>query len=295
MNIATTVHSAAPHGRVARSLSRVSHVTPTPPSPPNALSLRARRRLLSFLAPGVIAFVAYSSAFAADSCDDLIKKGDVFYNKLQPTEALKFYLPAEELDPNNVPLLVRIARQYRHLQTECGRKEDKAKWAGMAVNYANRAVKIAPEDPEAQLAVAISYGKLLPFESIGDQLKCSRTIKSAAEKCIQLDPKADLPWQVLGRYNFNYADISPVRRALGNMTYGNIPTTTFQDAAHCFEKAIQLNPNRLMHYIELGCTYAKMNRPADAKKMINKGLSMPDTEKDDPEVKQKGREVLKTL
>jgi len=29
--------------------------------------------------------------------------------------------------------------------------------------------------------------------------------------------------------------------------------------------------------------------------MIRKGLSLPDTEKDDPEMKQVGREVLKTL
>jgi tetratricopeptide (TPR) repeat protein len=254
-----------------------------------------RRTLVSLLAPAVLALLVSGFALAAEPADELIKKGDVFYSKLQPTEALKYYLPAEELDPANVPLLVRIARQYRHLQTECCRKEDKAKWAGMAVSYANRAVKLAPEDPEAQLAVAVSYGKLLPFESIKEQLTCSKTIKAAAEKCIQLDPRGDLPWQVLGRYYFNYADISPVKRALGNMRYGNIPTATFEEAAKCFEKAIELNPNRLMHFIELGCTYAKMNRTAEAKKMITKGLAMTETEKDDPEVKQKGREVLKSL
>jgi len=40
---------------------------------------------------------------------------------------------------------------------------------------------------------------------------------------------------------------------------------------------------------------ATMNRTAEAKKMITKGLAMADTEKDDPDVKQKGREVLKSL
>jgi tetratricopeptide (TPR) repeat protein len=70
---------------------------------------------------------------------------------------------------------------------------------------------------------------------------------------------------------------------------------TFEDAARCFEKAIALNPNRLMHYIELGRTYAKMNRADEARKLIAKGISMPNTEKDDPETKQLGREILKTL
>jgi hypothetical protein len=34
---------------------------------------------------------------------------------LKASEALDFYLAAEKLDPKNASLLVRIARQYRHL------------------------------------------------------------------------------------------------------------------------------------------------------------------------------------
>ncbi len=254
-----------------------------------------RPTLASLLLPPVLSLLFSAAAFADEPADALIKKGDVFYNRLQPSEALKFYLPAEKLEPENVPLLVRIARQYRHLQCECSDKDQKAKWAGVAVTYADRAVKLAPNDPDAQLSVAVSYGKLLPFQSTQQQLNCSRTIKAAAEKTIELDPQGDLAWQVLGRYYYGYADVSAVRRALGTLRYGKIPTAKFEDAAKCFEKAIELNPNRLMHYIELGRTYAKMNRTSEARKMITKGLSLPNTEKDDPEVKQMGREVLKSL
>ena len=63
----------------------------------------------------------------------------------------------------------------------------------------------------------------------------------------------------------------------------------------CFEKAIALNPNRLMHCIELGHTYARMGRDADAREFIVKGLAMPETEKDDPETKNLGRQILKKL
>jgi hypothetical protein len=63
----------------------------------------------------------------------------------------------------------------------------------------------------------------------------------------------------------------------------------------CFEKAIALNPNRLMHCIEIGRTYALMDRDADARKFITKGLAMPETEKDDPETKNLGRQILKQL
>ena len=50
-----------------------------------------------------------------------------------------------------------------------------------------------------------------------------------------------------------------------------------------------------MHYIELGRTYAEMGRDEDARKFIIKGLAMPETEKDDPQTKELGRQILKKL
>src|SRR5687768_13405590 len=84
---------------------------------------------------------------------ELIQKGDVFYDQLQPAEALKFYLPAEKLDSNNVRLLVRISRQYRHLMSDAANATENEQLGKTAVDYARRAVALAPEDSEAQLAL----------------------------------------------------------------------------------------------------------------------------------------------
>ena len=83
-----------------------------------------RFALIPLLFSTALACFVSSTSFAGEACESLIKKGDVHYARLQPTEALKYYLPAEQLEPNNVPLLVRIARQYRHLHSECSRKEE---------------------------------------------------------------------------------------------------------------------------------------------------------------------------
>jgi Flp pilus assembly protein TadD len=99
----------------------------------------------------------------------------------------------------------------------------------------------------------------------------------------------------LGRWYLALADVGTVKRALAQVVYGKLPAAKYEDAARCFEKAIALNPNRLMHYIELGRTYAQMGRDVDARKLITKGLTMPETEKDDPETKNLGRQILKKL
>ena len=246
-----------------------------------------------FLAALALAFA--STGAGAESAGELIQRGDVFYDKLQAAEALKFYLPAEKLDSNNVRLLVRIARQYRHLMSDATNASEKKPLGVTAVNYAQRAVALAPNDPETQLALAISYGKLLPFEATEQQIANSRLIKIAADKAITLNPSNDLAWHVLGRWYLALADVGTGKRALARVAYGKLPPAKYEDAVRCFEKAIILNTNRLMHYIELGRTYAQMGRKADARKFITKGLAMSETEKDDPESKKLGRQILKEI
>jgi tetratricopeptide (TPR) repeat protein len=231
----------------------------------------------------------------AQPAQELIQQGDVFYDKLQAAEALEFYLPAEKLDPHNVRLLVRIAREYRHLMSDATNARDKLEFGNMALNHAQRAAALAPNDPQTQLALAISYGKMLPMEETRQQIATSRQIKIAVDKVIALDPNNDLAWHVLGRWYLALAEVGGVKRALARVTYGKLPPAKYEDAERCFKKAIELNPNRLMHSIELGRTYAEMGRDADARTLITKGLGMAETEKDDPETKNLGRQTLKKL
>ena len=55
---------------------------------------------------------------------------------------------------------------------------------------------------------------------------------------------------------------------------------------------MQLNPNRLMHYIALGKVYVEMGKKEEGCRLIEKGLAMQNTEKDDPQTKQEGEEIL---
>lgn len=235
------------------------------------------------------------AALHSESADELITKGDVYYARLQAADALKYYLPAEKLEPDNVHLLVRISREYRHLMSEATQPQDKLSLGSTAVGYANRAVALQPNDSEAQLAVAISYGKLEPFEGNRAKFEASRIIKRAADKAIKLNPSSDLAWHVLGRWHVALADVNAFERAMAQIAFGKLPDSTYEEAARCFEKAIELNPNRLMHYIELGRVYAHMGRTDDARNLISRGLAMRETEKDDPETKRQGEELLAKL
>jgi tetratricopeptide (TPR) repeat protein len=231
----------------------------------------------------------------AQGTDELIAKGDVYDATFEANRALNFYLQAAKLDPDNVPLLLRIARQYRYLLSAAKSSDEKLKYGNTALGYGLRAAKLAPHNSEAQLSPAITYGKMLPFQSSKVQVEVTPLIKAAADKAIRLDPRNDTAWHVLGRWHQVLANIGALKRALGGLIYGKLPVTTNEAAIKCFNQAIAINPRRLRHYIELGRTYADMGSNTEARRYIEKGLAMPDKEHDDPEVKAKGRETLSKL
>jgi tetratricopeptide (TPR) repeat protein len=248
------------------------------------------------LAVVIALILALGGGFAeAQSVDELVKKGAVFDQRFEADEALKYYLAAEKLDPNNARTLVAIARQYRYLMADATAKEDKLRIGRIALGYSQRAAALGPNDAEAQLAPAITYGKMLPFLGSKEQVDASPRIKKSVDAALRLDSRNDTAWHILGRWHRVLADVTGLKRVLAGAIYGSLPKGSNEEAEKALEKAIALNPNRLMHYIELGRVYAQMGRKDDARKFINQGLKMPNQEKDDPETKARGREALEKL
>ncbi|MFN0054937.1 MAG: hypothetical protein ACKV0T_22430 [Planctomycetales bacterium] len=234
-------------------------------------------------------------AGGAQSVSALMAKGDIADAAFRPGEALESYLPAEKLDPKNVPLLLRIARQYRHLMSDTGNAQEQLRLGGIALNYGEKSAMLAPMNSEAQLCQAITYGKMLPFQGKKEQVAATPRIKGAVDRALKLDPRNDSAWHVLGRWHQSLANVGGLKRKVGELIYGTLPAGTNAQSIACFENAIKINPRRLRHYIEEGRTYVQMGDHVNARRLLKKGLAMPNTEKDDPETKLRGREALAQL
>ena len=227
--------------------------------------------------------------------DELVKNGDVHDARFEFDKALEFYLPAEKLQPENTRLLVRISRQYALRMNDLPNKEDKVASCRKGLAYAERAVASSPDDCDSNLCVAICLGKMTPYLGARESVEASRRIKIAAEKAVKLDPKNDLAWQLLGRWHQELANIGMTTRALAKIIYGGLPAASNEEAVKCFQKAIALNPKRLVHVVELGRTYAMMGQNENARKYLKMGLAMQETDKDDPETKARARASLAAI
>ena len=146
------------------------------------------------------------------------------------------------------------------------RHAEKLRLGGIALDYAQKAAALAPANAEAQL-VAISYGKMLLLHGHQVSIPGFPRNKAYAEKAIQLDPDNDLAWHVLGRWHRTLSDVNMLKRTVASFMYGQLPKTTTEKAVSCFEKALEINPRRLMHYVELGRAYAQMGKTEEARRL----------------------------
>ncbi len=239
-----------------------------------------------------VLLLAASAAAWAQTAQELIQQGDILDRRFEADKALSIYQQAEQIDPKSADLQVRIARQYRHLMTDTSSKSRKLEYGRRAVEHSRLAASLAPRDPSAQIDLAITYGKMLPLLGGGDRVAASREIKRSVDRTLALDKRNDTAWHILGRWQAGLAEITGIKRSVAQLAYGDLPSPTLEDAATSLERAYSLDKARLMHPIELGLVYLKLDRTSEGRKLIEKGLRMPDREKDDSARKSAAREAL---
>jgi tetratricopeptide (TPR) repeat protein len=242
----------------------------------------------------ILALIAVP-AFAADDFATLMAKGDALDAQLKTKDALAIYLEAEKLQPNNADLLHRIAKQYGESQLDTTDKAERKRLGLVSLEYSKRAVAAGPNNATAHLALAVSYGRVAPYLDNKTKIAYSKLVKQHVDKSLALDPKNDLAWHVLGAWNYELANLNPVLRAIAQLIYGTLPVASNDEAAKAFKKAIELNPKRVANYVELGRTLVELGKKDEAKSALEKGLGLPNKQRDDPDAKDRARAALKKL
>jgi predicted Zn-dependent protease len=164
-----------------------------------------------------------------------------------------------------------------------------------ALAEAQKAVAADPQSSAARLALAVAYGRVAKDEAPKRQIELSKLIKEEAEEAVRLDPRNDVAWHVLARWNFEMASVNPFLRGLAQVIYGKFPDASTARAEECFRKAIAAGPPRVMHHVEYGLMLVELNRKNDARKQLEIGLSLPAKDQEDEETQQRASQALDRL
>jgi tetratricopeptide (TPR) repeat protein len=224
-----------------------------------------------------------------------LRGGDAAYSKFDNHSALTNYRRAVELDSSNYEALWKLARAYVDVGMTLPQKEQPQNYA-LGEKLARRCVTLYPDSADGHFFLAVALGRVALYEGGKRKIKISKEVKAEAERALQADPKHDGAMHVLGRWNYELADLNFIERTVAKIVFGGLPTgASHEQSAKYFEQAINLSPEKPVHHYELARALLKLNRDTEARQHLKQCIALPEVFWDDSQHKLAARKLLETL
>jgi regulator of microtubule dynamics protein 3 len=229
-----------------------------------------------------------------------IAEGDAAYAKFDDAMALEHYQAALKLEPANYEALYKASRAMVDIAdvipaTDKDVKERQQKLYTDATALARQAVAANPNDTWGHFQLAASNGKRLLMLGKKEQINASKEVRAEIDKALELDPANHLAWHALGRWHRRMDEIGGAKRFFGSIIYGSIPKGSFAESEKALRKAIELHPEYVNHYLELGRTLLALDKDDEAAQAFQKAIDLPKTTSKDDVLKAEAKAELAKL
>jgi Tfp pilus assembly protein PilF len=143
----------------------------------------------------------------------------------------------------------------------------------------------------------VALGRQALREGPRTRLALSKEIKAETDLALQHDPNVGRAWHVLAMWNVKISGLNGFERMMANSVLGGVPKgASKENAEQAFQKAIALEPDYVNHRLEYGRFLKEMKRPDDARRELEKAVSLPATSSVlDPRFQAEARELLEKL
>ena len=216
------------------------------------------------------------------------KKGDV-------TAAAKFYSAVEQLEHGNSSNLCALTKYFCDLMRLTSSAATQKMLAENALSCSQAAIQADPRNATAHICAAICYAKNFPYADNATKVLYSRSLKAEAEKAIALDPKQDVAYYLLGRWNYGVANMNLFYKGLVKLAYGGLPVASNAEAVRDFKQAIRLEPGRIINHAELAKVYRATGQKDLARQELETSARLKPLDPDDAEAQVEAAKELSAL
>jgi tetratricopeptide (TPR) repeat protein len=246
-----------------------------------------------------ILFLLLPALLLAQSAADLIKEGDELAAKFENQKALEKYLEADKVSPSNWEVCWRVSRTYvdiaEHMPSSNSKEEEaQLELYEKAFNYADKAVKLAPDKTITNLRRAISNGRIALFKGVFSAAGIVNDVKKDVDRAIQLNnggtENLATAHYILGRTHAKLSEKSSVFRWPLGLSWGDI-----DDAIKNYQRAIQLRPTFIMYHLDLARAYVAEDEYQKAREHLNKIPTLPIQDEDDQKFIAESKQLLQEI
>jgi tetratricopeptide (TPR) repeat protein len=166
-----------------------------------------------------------------------------------------------------------------------------------AERLARRAVAADSMGADGHFALAAAVGRASLTMGKKERIRRARVIRDQAMRAIELNPRHDGAYHILGRWNAEIMRLSGLSRFLAKRLLGAgiFGEASWEAAVSNMERAAALDPGRLYHRLELAEIYVDRKRYDDARTELATLAALPDREIMDSVYRREGAELAKEI
>jgi tetratricopeptide (TPR) repeat protein len=236
----------------------------------------------------------------AQSVGDHISMGVAANDAHDPGTALEHFRAALDADSLNYEANWRAAMtllDLTELLPDSLRRARRDSLYALAERYATRSVARDSLGADGHFALAAAIGTASVLLDKEARIRRAAIIRREVLKTIALNPRHDGAYHILGRWNAEIMRLSGLSRffARNFLGAGVFKQASWKKAIAYMEKAVELDPGRIQHHLELARIYADRKRAVDAAAQLHLVESLPAREIMDTILKRQGVELRRKL
>ena len=226
-----------------------------------------------------------------------MRMGDSLHASFKPDEALRHYSAAIGADSSNYEALWKAARSEVDL-AEAERDEARRnRYSRDAESLARRAIKVNAQDAEAHFNLARALGRRALSVGVRDRVKFATEVRAEALEALRLNADHPGALHVLGVWNAEVMRLNGFSRfiaknVLGGKVFGE---ASWDLAVKYMERAVAVDPDRIVHRLDLGKIYEDRGDKAKARAQFELVVSGHRVDFNDPAYKREAEAELAKL
>jgi tetratricopeptide (TPR) repeat protein len=258
-------------------------------------SVIAQMTVADHLARGDSAREAMQSGAALQHYEVAVKVDSVRFSKLD-SAALRAD-SGRAVRAEYYEALWKASREAVDLGEFNANKDEQTRLYTLAEQYARRAVDLNPQDAEGHFNLARSIGRNALRMGTRDRIKYAKIVRTEALAALKASPKHPGALHVMGVWNAEVMRLNGFSRMiaknfLGGQIFGE---ANWDNAQRYLEEAVSVDPNRIVHRLDLGKVYLDRDLKDKAREQFETLLKAPDRDYNDKYYKRDAEQKLKSL
>lgn len=250
---------------------------------------------------GALAIVAVAlatrDAIAQDAAQ-LLALGDSAHAAFRAAEALEHYEAAIAADSGNAEAWSKASLAAVDLGEGEENANRRRELFRLGERYARRAVAIDSANATHLFNLARALGRTALSVGVRDRVKYAVEIRDLALAALELDPDHPGALHVLGMWHAEVKRLNGFEKFFAERFLGGgiFREANWKDAVTYLERAVAVDPQRLVHHLDLGKIYADIGEKAKAREQFEFVVNATQqTDVNDPLYKRQAQEALGRL